>query len=188
MVFLNMCTDIGIPIASDKTFPANTTMIFVGISLDTIHMEASLPADKLHKCKELLSLYSRKSSCTLLELQSLLGFLNFCCSVITCGKAFLRRLINLTIGVQKQFHYISLNKGVKADLALWLKFLDQYNGKSMFLNEKFLSSNTLKLYTDSAQYSGFGAIYSSYWLYGRFPTSWQMFNIIFWNSIQLSWL
>ena len=130
MVFLDMCADIGISIASDKTFPANTIMIFVGISLDTIRMEASLPADKLHKCKELLSLYSRKSSCTLWELQSLIGFLNFCCFVITCGKAFLRRLINLTIGVQKPFHYIRLNKGVKADLALWLKFL---------------SSNTLKV-------------------------------------------
>ena len=88
MVFLDMCADIGIPIASHKTFPANTTMIFVGISLDTIRIEASLPADKLHKCKELLGLYSRKSSCTLRELQSLLGFLNFCCSVITWESIF----------------------------------------------------------------------------------------------------
>lgn len=49
----------------------------------------------------------------------------------------------------------------------------------MFLNEKFLSSNTLSLYTDSAQSLGYGAIYSSKWLYGMFPPSWQAYNITF---------
>ena len=53
--FLNMCANIGVPNAMDKTFPASTTMIFVGISLCGIHLEASSPVDKLHKCKELLS-------------------------------------------------------------------------------------------------------------------------------------
>ena len=159
-------------------------MTFVGISLCSIRLEASLPLDKLRKCKELLLSYSTKNSCTLRKLQSLIGYLNFCCSVITCGKAFLRRLINLTIGIKKPFHHVHLNREVKADLSMWLTFLARYNGKSMFLNERFLSSNTLSLYTDSAQSLGYGAIYSSKWLYGMFPPSWQAYSITFWSFIQ----
>ena len=45
--FLQMCNAIGIPVAEDKTFYANTTMNFVGISLDTLRTESSLPLDKL---------------------------------------------------------------------------------------------------------------------------------------------
>ena len=154
--FLSMCSDIGIPMALDKTFPASTSMTFVGISLCTFRLEASLPLDKLNKCKQLLHSFATRHSCTLRELQSLIGYLNFCCSIITCGKAFLRRLINLTIGIQKHFHHIRLNSEAKADIALWISFLDRYNGKSMFLSERFLSSNTLSLYTDSAQSLGYG--------------------------------
>ena len=175
--FLFMCSDIGIPMALDKTFPASTSMTFVGISLCTIRLEASLPLDKLNKCKQLLHSFATRHSCTLRELQSLIGYLNFCCSIITCGKAFLRRLINLTIGIQKHFHHIRLNSEAKADIALWISFLDRYNGKSMFLSERFLSSNTLSLYTDSAQSLGYGGIYGSRWFYGMFPTPWQSFNI-----------
>ena len=175
--FLSMCSDIGIPMALDKTFPASTSMTFVGISLCTIRLEASLPLDKLNKCKQLLHSFATRHSCTLRELQSLIGYLNFCCSIITCGKAFLRRLINLTIGIQKHFHHIRLNSEAKADIALWISFLDRYNGKSMFLSERFLSSNTLSLYTDSAQSLGYGGVYGSRWFYGMFPTPWQSFNI-----------
>ena len=126
--FILMCTDVGIPIAEDKTFSANTSMSFV---------EASLPEDKLRQCQNMLRTFFSRNSCRLRELQSLLGFLNFCCSVITCGRAFLRRLIDLTKGISKPYLHIRLIQEVKSNMHLWLKFLEQYNGKSMFLNEAF---------------------------------------------------
>ena len=89
------------------------------------------------------------------------------------------RLTNLNIGIQNPFHHIRLNREVKSDLCIWLSFLDQYYGKSMLTNERFLSSKTLALYTDSAQSIGYGAIYSTKWLYGVFPSSWHSFNITF---------
>ena len=49
----------------------------------------------------------------------------------------------------------------------------------MFLYERFLTSRTLVLYTESAQSIGCGAIYSTKWLYGVFPSSWHSFNITF---------
>lgn len=56
---------------------------------------------------------------TLKEVQSLTGHLNFACCVILPGTAFLRRLTDLTIGIQSPFHFIQLKKEVKADLRNW---------------------------------------------------------------------
>ena len=86
--FLLMCENVGIPIATEKTRMPFTTMTFVGFTLDSLRMESSLPLDKLSKAKGLLLKFIAKDSCKLRELESLIGFLNFCCLVITCGRAF----------------------------------------------------------------------------------------------------
>lgn len=173
---LQMCRAIGVPIAEEKTFPAHTTMTFVGISLDTLRMESSLPIDKLSKAKDLLTNFLCRQSCTLREIQSLIGYFNSCCSVIICGRAFLRRLIDPTIGISQPHYHVRLTK---ADLQLWLSFLEQYNGKFMFINDKFLSNESLCLHTDSAQSIGYGDVYGTHWFYGPFPPEWKTFNITF---------
>ena len=61
-----------------------------------------------------------------------------CSSVIRPGRAFLRRLIDLTVGVCLPNHYIRLNREVKEDLKTWLSFLSNFNGRLMaqFLQTK----------------------------------------------------
>ena len=99
--FLLLCSYLGIPMAPEKTVGPSTTLAFAGIELDTVLMEARLPKEKLDKCRELLSAFLRRRKVTLQEIQSLTGLLNFACTVVVPGRAFLRRLIDLTIGVQK---------------------------------------------------------------------------------------
>ena len=77
---------------------------------------------------------------TLKEVQSLTGLLNFACSVILPGRAFLRRLIDVTIGIQSPFHFIRLKKEMKADLRVWQECLDEYNGKPFFLEDLWHTS------------------------------------------------
>ena len=66
---------------------------FLGITLDTVLMDARLPEDKLEKAKTLLEEFQRKQKVTLRDLQSLIGILNFACTVIVPDRAFLRRII-----------------------------------------------------------------------------------------------
>ena len=89
----------------------------------------------------------------------------------------MRRLIDLTKGVRKPYHHIRLSKGAKLDIALWLRFLQDFNGKSCFLDDVWETSNTLKLYTDSAGSIGFGAVFGNRWLHGPWPASWTTYNI-----------
>ena len=64
----------------------------------------------------MISEFLGRKKVTLKEVQSLGGLLNFACSVIKPGRAFLRRLIDLTVGIRSPHHLIRLNKEVKEDL------------------------------------------------------------------------
>ena len=55
---------------------------------------------------------ANRKSVTLKELQSLIGLLNFACCVVVPGRAFLRRLIDLTRGVRKPTHHVRLTRKV----------------------------------------------------------------------------
>lgn len=78
-------------------------------------------------------------------MQSLIVLLNFACSAVRPGRAFLRQLIDLTVNVKSPFHYVQLHNPVKKDLRVWLSFLSQFNGKSFFIDDVWQNSNHLSL-------------------------------------------
>ena len=141
---------LGIPIAPEKTLGPPQILSFAGIELDFCLMEARLPVDKVQKCIEIITDFLKRKKVTLREVQSLTGLLNFACSVIVPGRAFLRRLIDLTIGVRSPNSSIRLTRSVKEDLEVWLSFLSQYNCKSFFLPDVWNNSDKLSFYTDAA--------------------------------------
>ena len=175
--FLRLCDYLGVPIAHEKTVQPRTTLEFAGITLDSVSQEARLPPDKLQKCRTLLHQFHKRRTVTLRELQSLIGLLNFACSVVVPGRAFLRRLVDLTKGIKKAYHHIRLNKGARHDIKLWLTFLDNFNGRAFFLSDRWETSATLQLFTDAAGSKGYGAVFGSHWFYGAWPGSWRSLNI-----------
>ena len=176
--FISLCNYLGVPIAPEKTVGPQTVLIFAGIELDTNTMEARLPNDKITKTKTFLSDFLRRKKVSLKEIQSLIGLLNFACSVVVPGRAFLRRLIDLTKGVKLPHYRIRLTKFVKADLRLWQTFFAEFNGRSFFLGDTWLNSDCLQLYTDAAAGFGFGAIFGKLWCFGPWPEHWKLFNIV----------
>ena len=97
--FLRMCSHLGVPIAQEKTVGPFTRLQFAGITLDSVPQEARLPEDNLRKCQLLFHHFYTRREVTLRELQSLLSLLNFTYSVVVPGRAFLRRMIDLTKGI-----------------------------------------------------------------------------------------
>lgn len=161
--FIKLCDKIGIPLKPEKTvLPTNVITIY-GIEVDSIKLECRLPQDKICKIKEKLEAFSRKKKVTLRELQSLIGLLNFACSVICPGRTFLRRLIDLTCGVVRPDFYIRFSSGARADIAVWKSFISNYNGKTVFYEDKWLSSDNLSLFTDASGSLGCAAVFGSHW-------------------------
>lgn len=131
-------------------------------------MEASLPDDKIQKIKLALEAVRKKKKIKLRDLQYLIGLLNFAYYVVVPGRAFLRRLINLTIGVSKLYRKIRLNKQARLDLKAWAEFIDNFNGRSIFLDEVWKNSEKLQMYNDAAGSLDYGAaVFGSKWFYGK---------------------
>ena len=133
---LIMFRNLGVPIAPRKMVGPTQIIEFIGIVLDSIKLEAHLPQDKVEHIKEALYEWECKKTCTLKELQSLTGTLNFACKVVPPGRPFLQRMIALTKGIQKPHYHVRLNNGFREDLKMWQRFIDCWNGTNMFMNER----------------------------------------------------
>lgn len=175
--FEDLCGDLGVPLAPEKLEGPAQCLTYIGIEFDTILMEARLPPDKLSKARSKIQDALGKAKITLKELQSIIGLLNFCNKVVRPGRAFLRRLINLTIGVSNPHHHIRLTHEAKADLYTWLIFLTHFNGKSLFLSQEWVTAAALHLYTDASGALGYGAVFGSKWFFGKWPNHWAGQNI-----------
>ena len=176
--FLSLSDELGVPIKSEKTQSPSTCITIYGIEIDSTKMVARLPEDKILKITSLLHDFKKRRKVTLRELQSLLGLLNFACSVIVPGRAFLRRLFDLIVGHTCPNFRITLNSEARDDLKAWYEFILHFNGKSCFLYKDWLSSESLKLYSDAAGvHGGFAAVFGSKWFVGNWPENMKELHI-----------
>ena len=107
------------PVVASKTIGPSQVIEFMGIVLDSVHMVARLPQDKLAQINELLSSFKKRRSVHLVELQSLISTLQFACKVVVPGWTFFQHAINLTRGVPILFHHVRLNREFFKDLDMW---------------------------------------------------------------------
>ena len=122
------------PIVTSKTLGPSEMLELMVIELDSTRMEARLPDDKLQCAQDLLNSFANRRSVRLVELQLLIGTLQFACKAVVPGRTFLQRMINLTRGVPSRFHHIWLNKEFFKELTMWKAFLAGWNGRSFFLD------------------------------------------------------
>ncbi|XP_078333005.1 uncharacterized protein LOC144625574 [Crassostrea virginica] len=176
LAFYSLAKDLNLPIKSEKTVYPTTTLTFLGLELDTVKFEVRLPSDKLEELKSKIQSFQNKRTATLLQLQSLIGSLNFACAVVPPGRAFLRRIIDLTRGLQKPGHHRNLNKEARADLQAWAIFLKQFNGRGFFPSGVQHTSSSLHLFTDASN-KGFGCVFGCKWFYGPFSHDWISYHI-----------
>ena len=158
------------PVVASKTVGPSQVIEFMGIVLDSVRMEARLPQDKLARINELLSSFKKRHSVRLVELQSLIGTLQFACKVVVPGRTFLQRAVKLTRGVPSRFHHVRLNRTFFKDLDMWKVFLMKWNGRSFFLESSTTPSSDLELYTDAASTIGFGGFFQGKRFQGHWPS------------------
>ena len=77
-----------------KTFRPSHVLEFIGITLDSVNMQAHRPEDKLDKARSML-LCQCQMGLPPTYLQSLIGTLQFACRVISLGRAFMQCIINV---------------------------------------------------------------------------------------------
>ena len=135
------------PVVASKTIGPSREIEFMGIILDSVRMEARLPQDKLIRINQLLDSFKNRRSVRLVELQSLIGTLQFACKVVVPGRTFLQRAINLTRGVPS---------------------------RSFFLQSTATPAQNLELYTDAAGSIGFGGYFQGKWFQDHWRPNMQL--------------
>ena len=75
--YLDLCEEIGVPIASDKTEWADEIIIFLGVLLDRRHLILAIPNEKREMAVTMLTEMCNHTKCTVKDLQRLCGYLNF---------------------------------------------------------------------------------------------------------------
>ena len=174
--FFLLAESINIPVKHSKTVQPTTRAILHGIEVDTVSMSMCLPADKLVEARQKVATMLNRKKAPLLDFQSLLGTLNFACRVIVPGRAFLRRLYDLTKGVSSKQHWIRLTAAARLDLRAWDTFLSKFNGRVLCLPTSFETSDVLKLFSDASG-TAFAAVLGKAWIQGKFPSDWKETNI-----------
>ncbi|KAM3936780.1 LOW QUALITY PROTEIN: uncharacterized protein RB166_000609 [Leptodactylus fuscus] len=170
--FRSLMCRFGVPLSREKTEGPTTVLSFLGIELDSVHMVFRLPRDKLERLSSLLRGFLSVSKVTLRQMQSLLGLLVFACRVMPMGRVFSRRLSLATRGVLSPSHRIRLTRPLKADIAVWLSFLDSYNGHTCVQSVEATNAD-LSLFTDASGSLGFGAIFGTEWCASAWPDAWR---------------
>ena len=177
-VFQGKMTLLGVPIAYEKTEGPTTKICFLGLEIDSEEMVVRIPMPKIKEITQKTEDLLAHAKCTLKQMQSLIGSLNFACRAITPGRPFCRRLINATCGLTKQHHHLRITTDMRKDLDLWLQFFRDFNGISVFHDRFWVSNEDMQLFTDSAGGTGFGAYFAGKWAYGSWPQSWVVQGII----------
>ena len=99
-----------------------------------------------------------------------------CTKAIPGGRAFLRRLYDLTLGLTFPKQHVKLSKSACLDLQAWLTFLKQFNGTTVIRHINWSHDFDWRFYSDASG-RGYAAIFGHKWVHGAFPIQWESKNI-----------
>ena len=158
-----------VPLSKNKLEGQCTCLEYLGVILDSDKMQCRLPAVKVERIMNFIKELLSKRSCTKRELLQLLGHMNFASRVILAGRAFVSYLLALASSVSELHYYVHLNSECRQDLHMWMEFLSNWNGVSLFYESDFTSSFDIQLHTDAASTAGFSVVYKTHWISEKWP-------------------
>ena len=105
------------PLAEEKMEGPYTTLVFLGIEIDTIRMQVQMPTDKLSRVKSIVSLWlqHRKAS-KKREMHPMACLLQYACKVVRPDRSLIRQIFETMETVKHCDHWARLNTSFRADL------------------------------------------------------------------------
>ena len=113
---LQLLKDLGFQISARKLVPPTQCLTFLGVQLDTVRQEMSLPEAKLEELQALISQFAKKHRVNKKQLQRLAGKLNWACRVVFGGRTFLRRVLDTMNALSSRTAKCRLSKEFHQDL------------------------------------------------------------------------
>ena len=129
--------DLGLEESAKKAEAPAQKMVYLGVMFDTVNMEMRVPPDKLAEIKSEIGSWSRKSTITRKNLQSLLGKLFWVSRVVRLARIFMGRLLQQLrdMSGMGENQKVKLSEHSKKDLKWWSRYLEHFNGITMIIEE-----------------------------------------------------
>ena len=143
--------------------PPTQRLVFLGVQLDTLLCQMSLPQPKLRELQTLVSHFSTKRRANKKQLQQLVGKLNWACRVVFGGRTFLRRILDTTNSLTSSSAKCRLSEAFHLDIQWGKDFLAQFNGTRIFLG----TLPVVDVHTDACSVAA-GAFFKGDWFYHNF--------------------
>ena len=129
--------DLGLEESAKKAEAPTNQLVYLGVLFDSITMQMRVPPEKLAEIKSEITQWSRKTTITRKNLQSLLGKLFWISRVVRLARVFMGRLLqqlrNMAgIGDNAK---VKLTDDSKKDLKWWARYLEHFNGIQMIIEE-----------------------------------------------------
>lgn len=167
--FLGLLRKLGLPYSLEKLEGPVTSIIFLGIKLDSVGMTLSLDAERVGELKQLLAEWMTKFTASRQELQKLCGLLNFASFVVRSGRTFFARILDQLRRIPASASALDKfpieGPNFHLDIKWWLTFIDSWNGISL-LPPPSNSQPTVIVETDACG-TGYGAVCGTEWLMGN---------------------
>jgi len=147
---------LGIP-ENTKKDASGTIVATLGITLNTNNFQASLSAEKIAKAIKLTAIALAKRRMTLLEVQTIGGYLSWCSDVVRLGKVYLHHIWQFLASFPpsaKPSTQLVIPHIVRLDFMWWHTLLPQFNGIYLFQEER----PEICLFSDASQ-KGLGAYF-----------------------------
>ena len=114
---------LGFGINYSEVVTPSTSLVFLGININTTRCELALPSEKLTQIRDDVGSYLAKRRASERQLQCLAGKLNFAAKVVRGGKTFLRRIIECITRLRPPHHRTRIEGAVKAVILWWHMYL-----------------------------------------------------------------
>ena len=164
---IDLLHELGFNINWNKAVEPCQNLTFLGIEINSVLRQLTLPDSKLCEMRSLLSGVLNKRKLTKRDLQSLAGKLNFAARVIHGGRTFLRRIIDAINSTARPHHHIRITQQLRLDLTWWRDFMYTFNGKAFFVESEPIP---LDEFSTDACPSGGGGYFRGDWFYVNWRT------------------
>ena len=138
-------------------------------------MVIKVPDDKRADILKILTKMVQKRKATSLDLQSLVGKLNFLCKASPAWKLFIQNVYQTFVGIPQHWH-IDLKGNLLADLRMWKSFQLQYKGWQPIISNEEHSRMAIEIFADVSGNPSleWGAFFPSkgLWMYQQWDKGW----------------